>query len=51
MKILWNVQLKQRKQGVTTGEWSQVLRDVYGEFKAPTGISNIQESQNNDYEQ
>ena len=38
------------KAGVTTGEWSQVLRDVYGEFKAPTGISNIQESQNNDYE-
>ena len=38
------------KAGVTTGEWSQVLRDVYGEFKAPTGISNIQESQNNDFE-
>ncbi len=24
--------------GVTTGEWSQVLRDVYGEYRAPTGI-------------
>jgi len=24
--------------GVTTGEWGQVLRDVYGEFRAPTGI-------------
>jgi (2R)-ethylmalonyl-CoA mutase len=24
--------------GVTTGEWSQVLRDVFGEYRAPTGI-------------
>jgi len=27
------------KAGVTTGEWSQVLRDVYGEYRAPTGIA------------
>jgi (2R)-ethylmalonyl-CoA mutase len=26
------------KAGVTTGEWSQVLRDVFGEYRAPTGI-------------
>ncbi len=25
--------------GVTTGEWGQALRDVYGEYRAPTGIS------------
>ncbi len=25
--------------GVTTGEWGQTLRDVYGEYRAPTGIS------------
>jgi len=25
--------------GVTTGEWSQVLRDVFGEYRAPTGVS------------
>ncbi len=25
--------------GVTTGEWAQVLREVYGEYRAPTGIS------------
>ena len=37
------------KAGVTTGEWSQVLRDVFGEFKAPTGITNIQPSNNDDY--
>ena len=37
------------KAGVTTGEWSEVLRNVFGEFKAPTGISNIQPSNNDDY--
>ena len=37
------------KAGVTTGEWSAVLRDVFGEFKAPTGISNIQPTNNDDY--
>ena len=26
------------KAGVTTGEWSQVLRDVFGEYRAPTGV-------------
>ena len=26
------------RSGVTTGEWSQVLRDVFGEYRAPTGI-------------
>ncbi|CCG40594.1 protein meaA [Magnetospirillum molischianum] len=25
--------------GVTTGEWSQTLRDVWGEYRAPTGVS------------
>jgi len=25
--------------GVTTGEWSQVLREVFGQYRAPTGIS------------
>ncbi|MCW9034872.1 MAG: protein meaA [Rhodospirillales bacterium] len=25
--------------GVTTGEWSQALRDVFGEYRAPTGLS------------
>ncbi len=24
--------------GVTTGEWSQTLRDIFGEYRAPTGI-------------
>lgn len=25
--------------GVTTGEWSDALRSVYGEYRAPTGVS------------
>ncbi len=25
--------------GVTTGEWAQTLREIFGEFRAPTGIS------------
>ena len=27
------------KAGVTTGEWGQVLREVFGEYRAPTGIT------------
>ena len=27
------------RAGVTTGEWSQALREVFGEFRAPTGVS------------
>ncbi len=26
------------KVGVTTGEWGQILREVFGEYRAPTGI-------------
>ncbi len=27
------------KAGVTTGEWGEVMRQVFGEFRAPTGVS------------
>ena len=27
------------RAGVTTGEWTDVLREVFGEYRAPTGIS------------
>ncbi|MFI5956791.1 protein meaA [Cryptosporangium sp. NPDC051539] len=27
------------RAGVTTGEWADVLRDVFGEYRAPTGVS------------
>jgi ethylmalonyl-CoA mutase len=26
------------RAGATTGEWSQTLREVYGEYRAPTGV-------------
>jgi (2R)-ethylmalonyl-CoA mutase len=26
------------KAGVTTGEWAQALREVFGEYRAPTGV-------------
>jgi (2R)-ethylmalonyl-CoA mutase len=29
------------KAGVTTGEWGTVLRGVFGEYRAPTGVSSI----------
>ena len=27
------------KVGVTTGEWADVVRDVFGQYRAPTGVS------------
>ena len=27
------------KAGVTTGEWAGVIRDVFGEYRAPTGVA------------
>jgi ethylmalonyl-CoA mutase len=27
------------RAGVTTGEWAQALRDAFGEFRAPTGVT------------
>ncbi len=27
------------KAGVTTGEWGQVLREIFGEYRAPTGVT------------
>jgi len=30
------------RAGVTTGEWAAALREVFGEFRAPTGISAAQ---------
>jgi (2R)-ethylmalonyl-CoA mutase len=31
--------LEAARAGVTTGEWSQALREEFGEFRAPTGVS------------
>ncbi len=38
------------KAGVTTGEWGETLRDVYGEFRAPTGVALVVESDGDDIE-
>jgi (2R)-ethylmalonyl-CoA mutase len=32
------------KAGVTTGEWAQALREVYGEYRGPTGVALVIES-------
>jgi (2R)-ethylmalonyl-CoA mutase len=29
------------RAGVTTGEWSEILREVFGEYRAPTGVSGV----------
>ncbi|MCA9502710.1 MAG: protein meaA [Myxococcales bacterium] len=33
------VSIEAAKAGVTTGEWSDVLRRIFGEYRAPTGVS------------
>ena len=33
-----DISIKCAHAGVTTGEWSNIIRDVYGEYRAPTGI-------------
>jgi ethylmalonyl-CoA mutase len=32
------------RAGATTGEWAGVLRDVFGDYRAPTGVSGAAES-------
>jgi ethylmalonyl-CoA mutase len=39
------------KAGVTTGEWGSTLRRVFGEYRAPTGISKAIGSPGSDLEQ
>ncbi|MBW7835791.1 MAG: protein meaA [Sphingomonadales bacterium] len=36
------------KAGVTTGEWAATLRDIYGEYRAPTGVGRAVSNQSND---
>jgi len=36
---LMGASIRCARAGVTTGEWSGVLRKVFGEFRAPTGVS------------
>jgi len=36
---LMDATLAAARAGVTTGEWTAALREVFGEFRAPTGVS------------
>ena len=31
--------IKAAKAGATTGEWAQEMRDIYGEYRGPTGVA------------
>jgi (2R)-ethylmalonyl-CoA mutase len=35
------VSIKAAHAGVTTGEWADTLRKVFGEYRAPTGVSGV----------
>ena len=35
----WPASLACARAGVTTGEWAGALREVFGEYRAPTGVS------------
>jgi (2R)-ethylmalonyl-CoA mutase len=34
------------KAGVTTGEWGETLRDIFGEYRPPTGVTLVTSSDN-----
>jgi (2R)-ethylmalonyl-CoA mutase len=36
---LMSASLEAARAGLTTGEWAQALRGVFGEYRAPTGVS------------
>jgi (2R)-ethylmalonyl-CoA mutase len=38
---LMDASLECARAGVTTGEWGGALREVFGEYRAPTGISSV----------
>ncbi|MBW3084569.1 Ethylmalonyl-CoA mutase [Austwickia sp. TVS 96-490-7B] len=36
---LMEASIRCARAGVTTGEWAQALREIFGEFRAPTGVT------------
>jgi ethylmalonyl-CoA mutase len=38
------VSIAAAKAGVTTGEWADALREVFGEYRAPTGVGGVRVS-------
>ena len=45
---LMHVSIECAKAGVTTGEWARTLRKVFGEYRAPTGVSATAPSRNDE---
>jgi (2R)-ethylmalonyl-CoA mutase len=43
---LFEPTLRCARAGVTTGEWAGALREVYGEYRAPTGVSTASHEDN-----
>ena len=41
------VSIQAAHAGVTTGEWAGALREVFGEYRAPTGVSGVRISESN----
>ena len=41
-KNIMEVSIECARTGVTTGEWTDTLRKIYGEYRAPTGVSKHQ---------
>ncbi len=40
-EALMRVSIACARAGVTTGEWAGVLREVFGEYRAPTGVEGV----------
>ena len=40
--------LEAARAGVTTGEWGGVMRTVFGEYRAPTGVAGVSTSMDNE---
>ncbi|MFZ2030505.1 MAG: methylmalonyl-CoA mutase family protein [Vitreimonas sp.] len=47
-KNIMPVSIVAAKAGVTTGEWAAALRKVYGEYRGPTGVALVIESNGED---
>ncbi|MBD22622.1 MAG: protein meaA [Alphaproteobacteria bacterium] len=45
-----DISIKCAHAGVTTGEWSDIMREVYGEYRAPTGIVSSHISKQNSHQ-
>jgi (2R)-ethylmalonyl-CoA mutase len=40
-KNILEISIECAKQGVTTGEWGSAMREIFGEYRAPTGVGLI----------